>query len=84
MSEDKSLPLFASDDDAEAFVDSADLTGYDLSALRPTQFEFSSKDARVNMRLPAELLNAVKETAARRGVPYQRFIRQALEQALHR
>lgn len=83
MSDDKSLPLFSSDDEAEAFVGSADLTSYDLSALTPTRFEFSSKDARVNMRLPAELLDAVKATAARRGMPYQRFIRQALEQALH-
>lgn len=83
MSDDKSLPLFSSDDEAEAFVGSADLTSYNLSALTPTRFEFSSKDARVNMRLPAELLDAVKATAARRGMPYQRFIRQALEQALH-
>lgn len=83
MNNDKSLPLFSSDDEAEAFVGSADLTKYDLSALTPTQFEFSSKDARVNMRLPAELLDAVKATAARKGMPYQRFIRQALEQALH-
>ncbi len=84
MSEDKPLPLFSSDDDAEAFIGSADLTGYDLSALTPTRFEFSSKDARVNMRLPVDLLDAVKATAARKGMPYQRFIRQALEQALHR
>jgi len=84
MNDGKSLPLFSSDDEAEAFVASADLTKYDLSALKPTQFEFTSKDARVNMRLPAELLDAVKATAARKGMPYQRFIRQALEQALHR
>jgi predicted DNA binding CopG/RHH family protein len=36
------------------------------------------------MRLPADLLKAVKNTAARRGVPYQRFIRQALERAIAR
>ncbi len=83
MNQDKLLPLFPSDADAEAFVASADLTKYDLSSLTPTRFEFSSKDARVNMRLPAELLDAVKATAARKGMPYQRFIRQALEQALH-
>ena len=82
MNNDKSIPLFSSDDEAEAFVASADLTKYDLSALTPTQFEFSSKDARVNMRLPAELLDAVKATAARKGMPYQRFIRQVLEHAL--
>jgi hypothetical protein len=45
MSEDKLLPQFPNDDDAEAFVGSADLTAYDLSALTPTGFEFLSKDA---------------------------------------
>jgi predicted DNA binding CopG/RHH family protein len=84
MSKDKSLPLLSSDDEAEDFVGSADLTDYDLSALTPTRFEFGSKDARVNMRLPAQLLEQVKATAASKGMPYQRFIRQALEQALHR
>lgn len=84
MSKDKPLPLLSSDKEAEDFVGSADLTGYDLSTLTPTRFEFSSKDARVNMRLPAELLEQVKATAASKGMPYQRFIRQALEQALHR
>jgi predicted DNA binding CopG/RHH family protein len=34
------------------------------------------------MRLPGELLNAVKRAARRRGVPYQRFIRQTLERAI--
>ena len=37
---------------------------------------------RLNMRLPEELLAAVKDAAADRGIPYQRFIRQALERAL--
>lgn len=79
----KPMPQLGSDDDAEAFVGSANLSNYDLSSLAPTRFEFSSKGARVNMRLPAELLDAVKATAARKGMPYQRFIRQVLEQALH-
>ena len=84
MSENKPLPLLSSDDEADDFVSSVDLTNYDLSALTPTRFEFSSKDARVNMRMPAELLARIKEIAARKNMPYQRFIRQALEQALHR
>ena len=33
------------------------------------------------MRLPQQLLDAVKEEAKRRGIPYQRFIREALERA---
>ena len=48
------------------------------------RFEFGRKDARVNMRLPQPLLEAVKTRAAAIGVPYQRFIRQALEAAVGR
>ena len=40
------------------------------------------KDAPINMRLPEPLLAAVKARARARGIPYQRFIRQALERAL--
>ena len=46
------------------------------------RFEFQPKSERVNMRLPRPLLEAVKATAAKAGVPYQRFIRQALETAV--
>jgi len=58
------------------------LTEYDLSGATPVRFEFEKKAARVNMRLPKPLLDAVKKRARRRGVPYQRFIREALERAL--
>jgi predicted DNA binding CopG/RHH family protein len=78
----KPLPPLASDQDAEDFVATADLTAYDLSGMRMLRFEFQPKSERVNMRLPKPLLDAVKATAARAGVPYQRFIRQALEQAV--
>ena len=50
--------------------------------MKATRFEFALKEARVNMRLPGELVAAVKRAADRAGVPYRRFIRQALEQAL--
>jgi predicted DNA binding CopG/RHH family protein len=36
------------------------------------------------MRLPETLLSAVKQRAQARGIPYQRFIREALEQAVTR
>ena len=78
----KKLPKLRTDKEAEDFVAHADLTQYDLGGMKTVQFEFAPKAARVNMRLPADLLNAVKSTAARRGVPYQRFIRQALERAV--
>jgi predicted DNA binding CopG/RHH family protein len=34
------------------------------------------------MRLPEPLLEAVKKRAASRGIPYRRFIREALEDAV--
>jgi predicted DNA binding CopG/RHH family protein len=78
------LPRFKSDKEAEEFVAKADLTQYDLSGMRPVRFEFQPKSERVNMRLPRQLLDAVRASAARAGVPYQRFIRQALEDAVQR
>jgi len=50
--------------------------------IRLVQFEFQPKSERVNMRLPKDLLDAVKAAAAKAGMPYQRFIRQALEAAI--
>jgi predicted DNA binding CopG/RHH family protein len=61
-----------------------DLSDLDFSQFKPVRFEFEKKAARVNMRLPQALLNAVKERARARGMPYQRFIREALEQAVTR
>lgn len=78
----KPIPSFRSDEEAERFVETADLAEYDLSGFKPVQFEFGKKDARVNMRLPSRLLAAVKARATARGIPYQRLIREALEQAV--
>lgn len=78
----KKLPKLRSDRAAEDFVAKADLTEYDLSGLQTVRFEFQPKSERVNMRLPEPLLKAVKASAAKAGVPYQRFIRQALELAV--
>jgi len=79
----KKLPTLKSDKEAEEFVDNSDLTEYDLSGGQLMRFEFQPKSERVNMRLPRPLLDAVKAMAAKAGVPYQRFIRQALETAVH-
>lgn len=78
----KKIPAFRTDNKAAVFVDTADLTRYDLSGARPVLFEFQRKEARVNMRLPESLLSAVKKSAKARGIPYQRFIREALEHAV--
>jgi len=78
----KEWPVLRTDEEAERFVEEADLSEYDFSKLVPMHFEFAKKDERVNMRLPGELLAAVKAKAKTRGLPYQRFIREALEHAV--
>lgn len=79
----KKLPLLTSDKEAEDFIDNADLTDYDLSGLTPVRFEFQPKERSITMRLSEPLLEAIKEEARHSGIPYQRFIRQALEKAVH-
>lgn len=80
----KKLPTFKSDRDAERFVDGADLSQFDLSGGEFVRFELKPKDRPVNLRLPGELLEAVRKRAKRAGLPYQRFIRMKLEEALRK
>ncbi|MGL5117293.1 MAG: CopG family antitoxin [Beijerinckiaceae bacterium] len=76
------FPIHASDEDAERFVATADLSRFDFSGFTKTRFEFQAKSANVSMRMPADLLVALKARAQHEGMPYQRFIRQTLERAL--
>ena len=80
----KKLPTFKSDRAAEQFVDKADLSQYDLSGGEFVRFELKPKDKSVNLRLPGQLLDAVRLRAKRAGLPYQRFIRMALEEAVRK
>jgi len=77
----KRVPKLKTDAQAEAFL-KLDLSGLDFSQFKPARFEFQAKDAQINMRLPSKLLNAVKATAKRSGMPYQKFIRETLERAV--
>jgi predicted DNA binding CopG/RHH family protein len=78
----KALPSLTSDDEAEKFIDTSDLSEYDLSQFVTVKFEFEPKTAVLNMRLPENLLTAVKIKAKAEGLPYTRFIRLVLEQAV--
>ena len=77
----KRVSKLKSDKEAETFLDQ-DLSVLDFSQFKPVRFEFERKTARVNMRLPQTLLDVVKKRATSRKIPYQRFIREALEQAI--
>ena len=76
------MPELRTDEEAERFVEEADLTEYDLSGFKPVQFEFLPKDTKINMRIPTPLLESIKETAEKQGMSYQRYIRMTLEQSL--
>jgi len=78
----KKLPVLKTDEAAERFVATADLSEYDLSGMMPVRFEFKPKTERVNMRVSKGLLDSVKARAAREGMSYQRFIRETLERAI--
>ena len=80
----KKIPAFKSSRAAAAFVDKADLSHYDLSGAQTVRFEMKRKDKSINLRLPEELYDAVRQRASQAGLPYQRFIRLALENALVR
>ncbi len=79
----KTVPVFKPDEEAEAFLDQ-DLSELDFSQFKPANFEFGPKSERVNMRLPKALLDSVKARAAAEDMPYQRYIRRALEESLRK
>ena len=56
----KKLPSLDSDEAAERFISTTDLSEYDLAGMEMVRFEFQPKTERVNMRLPRPLLDAVK------------------------
>ncbi len=79
----RQVPRFETDEELEAFIEQ-DLSDLDFSQFKPVHFEFAKKTAQINMRLPEALLDRVKLVAEGRGIPYTRFIRDAIEQAIAR
>jgi len=77
----RKVPRLRTDEEAEAFL-AQDLSKLDFSQFKPVRFEFERKDEQINMRVPKPLLAAVKARAKARGIPYTRFIRETLEQAV--
>jgi len=77
----KKVPRLRTDEQAEAFL-AQDLSNLDFSQFKPARFEFEKKEEQINMRVPKPLLAAVKARAKARGIPYTRFIRETLEQAV--
>lgn len=79
----KRVPEFKTDAEAEAFLEQ-DLSDLDFTQFKPMRFEIAQKDASLNMRIPAALLDAVRAKAKAKGVPYTRYVRMLLEADLQR
>jgi predicted DNA binding CopG/RHH family protein len=78
----KKVPHFKTDEEAEAFLEQ-DLSDYlHPGNFKPMLFEIRPKEKSVNLRISEGLLQAVRESAKREGIPYQRYIRHALERAV--
>jgi predicted DNA binding CopG/RHH family protein len=77
----RKVPIFKTDEEAEAFLEQ-DLSDLDFSQFKPMRFEFKPKEKSLNLRISNGLLEAVRKNAKREGIPYQRYIRQALERAV--
>jgi predicted DNA binding CopG/RHH family protein len=75
----KPMPSLRSDAQAERFVETADLSNYDLSGFKPMRFEFEPKAAAMHMRLPQNLLDALKAKAKAKGIPHTHYVRLLLE-----
>jgi len=75
------VPRLRTDEQTESFL-AQDLSKLDFSQFKPTRFEFEKKDEQINMRVTKPLLAAVKARAKARGIPYTRFIRETLEEAI--
>ena len=77
----RSVPVMTSDKEVEEFLDQ-DLSDLDMTQFQPVNWEMQPKSARITMRVPQGLVDALKAKAAARGVPYQRLIREAIEKAV--
>ena len=81
MTSPRTVPVMTTDEEAEAFLDQ-DLSELDYATFAPLDWERQPKTARINLRVPQGLVDALKRKAAERGVPYQRLVREAIERAV--
>jgi predicted DNA binding CopG/RHH family protein len=89
MTAKKQIPKWKTDQEADEWLQSADLTQFDLGRGVPMgkwllQYEQYSKDKNINLRLSGGMLKDLRELGVKSGIPTQRFIRLALEDFLNR
>lgn len=78
----KQFPIHKTDQEAEHFTDTADLSEYDFSGFKPVQFEFQKKSARLELRISEDQLAELKRVAKEQGIPHTRLVRQFIDQGM--
>ena len=78
----KTFPDFATDADAEAFVDHADLSEFDFSEMKSASFVRRDEARAIHLRLPSELIDEVERRAQESGIAFDQFVENAIGQSL--
>ncbi|WP_343050731.1 CopG family antitoxin [Bartonella fuyuanensis] len=78
------MPVFKADEKAENFVNTADLTDYDLTGFKLVHFKFLPKEASINICLPQVFMKALKEKVKNQVIPYTCYVRHLIEQDLRK
>lgn len=80
----KRLPKLKSEKAVEKFLNK-DLADYLHSEnFQLASFEYEPKNKTLSLRLSDGLLSAIKALSRKQGIPYQRYIREALEQSVRK
>jgi len=66
------------DEEAENFINTANLAEYDWSKAEPINYEFENKTERITLRISKRQLENIKSIASQRGIKYQRFMREIM------
>ena len=82
----KTIPTFQTDEEAEKFVDTADLSEYDLSGFKKVHFEFKSEEE-PNDGLPkgfdrTRLRSAINDLNAGKGTQHELVEKMTLDKAI--
>ncbi len=75
------VPKFRSDQEAANFLEQ-DLSDIDFAQFQPARFSFPEAERRVAVPLPGALVEAAKARASERGISYERYISQLIEDDL--
>ncbi|MDD9909153.1 MAG: CopG family antitoxin [Ahrensia sp.] len=78
----KPLPLHTTDEEAEHFLDTADLSEYDLSGFKPAHLKFARPMVTFEIGLSPEQVEALDMIASRDGTDRERVARRFIEEGV--